>query len=513
MGLTRRGVFRVVNGALALLALSPSFAEKAAAQAMGDPQPFPDDYVVSLARTMAGKEFVPLSSDMDPLLADLTYDAYRSIRFDTGRSIWKGDPGNFSLDLLHTGFVFRQPIDIYLVTGSEQRRVAYDPTLFDFSGIKANPDPARKGAGYSGFRVRYPLNQPDVADEFAVFQGASYFRAVGKGQHYGLSARGLAIDTAQPKGEEFPFFRAFWVRKPEAGGSALVIDALLDSKSATGAYRFTLRPGQTTQIDVELTLFPRVDIAHIGFAPLTSMFLFDATNRNRFDDYRDSVHDSDGLAMLTGRGEWLWRPLANPKTLQISAFVDQGPRGFGLMQRKRTYQDYLDLEARYEMRPSLWVEPVGDWGAGHVELVEIPSGSEVNDNVVVYWRPRDPIAKGTEVRQTYRLHWTDRWPPPGTPQPAQTRSSAVGLSHHTDGDNRLFVLDFAGGNLSGDIAAEVSTGQGRILNAVTQPNPEIGGIRVHFELDPQGGDMAELRVRLIRGTEPVSETWLYRWTA
>lgn len=512
MTVTRREVLRVVNGGLALAMLSPAWAGAASGQTLGDAQPFPDDFVVSLARSLAGKDYVPQSGDMAPLLADLSYDAYRTIRFDTGRSIWRGEP--FSLDLLHTGFVFRQAVDLYLVTGDEQRRVAYDPSLFDFSGLPAAPDSGAAGAGYSGFRIRHPVNTPDTADEVAVFQGASYFRAVAKGQHYGLSARGLAIDTAQPKGEEFPFFSAFWIRRPDPGAVSLVIDALLDSRSVTGAYRFTLRPGPTTQIDVEMTLFPRVDIAHIGLAPLTSMFLFDATNRNRFDDYRNAVHDSDGLAMLTGRGEWLWRPLANPRSLQISAFMDQAPRGFGLMQRKRAYGDFRDLEAKYEARPGLWVEPVGDWGAGHVELVEIPSPSEVNDNIVVYWRPRDPVARGTEVRQTYRLHWTDRWPPAGALQLAQARLSAAGIAHHrNEPDTRLFVIDFAGGNLSGDVTAEVSTGQGLILNPVTQANPEIGGIRVHFELDPQGSEFAELRVRLVRGQEPVSETWLYRWTA
>jgi glucans biosynthesis protein len=216
--------------------------------------------------------------------------------------------------------------------------------------------------------------------------------------------------------------------------------------------------------------------------------------------------------MLTGRGEWLWRPLSNPQTLQISAFVDHGPRGFGLMQRKREFSDYRDLEARYERRPAVWVEPVGDWGAGHVELVEIPSGSEVNDNIVTYWRPRDPLGAGREVRLTYRLYWGDGWPLQGPAPLARAQSSMSGGAHHRDGERRLFVIEFTGGNLDGDIKAEVSTGQGQVSNIVSQPNPETGGIRVHFELDTAGSPLAELRARLVKGSEPVSETWLYRWT-
>ena len=254
-----------------------------------------------------------------------------------------------------------------MVSDGKQRRISYDPTC---STSRPAGVPLREGVGFSGLRLRYPLNQPGLLDEFCVFQGASYFRAIGKGQVYGLSARGLAIDTAQPKGEEFPAFRGFWIRMPQPGAMAIVIDALLDSQSVTGAYRFTVRPGETTQIDVELTLFPRTDITHVGVAPLTSMFLFDMIDRTRFDDYRASVHDSDGLAMLTGRGEWRGGHCQSADA-QISAFIDHGPRGFGLMQHKRDFADYRDRPRRATSTRRVG-RPVGDWGAGHVELVGSP---------------------------------------------------------------------------------------------------------------------------------------------
>lgn len=512
MRVSRRELLQSFQGAAALAALSVLPAAAATIPEnvlLGAGQPFPDDFVLSLARELASKPYKEQAVDLPPELANLTYDQYRDIRFNLEKSIWKGQPPGFSFDLFHTGLYYKTPVDVFVVADGQSRKINYVPDLFTF-GPSVQPPKGDRDLHYSGFRVRYPLNRPDYDDEFAVFQGASYFRAIGKGQNYGLSARGLAINTAQPKGEEFPVFRAFWIKKPQPDSPALVVYALLDSPSCAGAYRFTLRPGDETQMDVELMLFPRAELDHVGFAPLTSMFLFDDKNRAQFDDFRSAVHDSDGLGMLTGQGEWIWRPLNNPKDLQISAFVDTSPRGFGLMQRKRRYGDYLDLEARYEKRPSLWVEPVGDWGAGHVELIEIPSDREINDNVVAFWRPKDPITKGTEYSLTYRLHWCNNWPITAGQAPAQAVFSGSGLNF--DQNRRLFIIEFTGGNLSGDIKADVSANAGDISNVVSAFNPETGGNRLSFELDPKGQSTVELRALLTRDGKPVTETWLYRWT-
>jgi glucans biosynthesis protein len=499
-------------GAAALTAALPSGLSTARAQetdlfeAAAD---FPEDFVKRRAQALAAEAFKQETIALPKGLDQLTYDQYRDIRFNIDRSLWKGEPHRFSFDVLHSGFYYTYPVDIHVVEGDRQAKLRYAPELFTFGPLVPKPD-GLTDLHYSGFRLRYPINRPDYTDEFAVFQGASYFRAVGRGLLYGLSARGLAIDTGQPSGEEFPMFRAFWIRKPEEGANAVVVHALLDSPSVTGAYRFTLKPGEETIMDVELELFPRRTIEHPGIAPLTSMYLFDAMNHGGFDDYRPAVHDSDGLMMLTGAGEWLWRPLANHKTLQVSAFQDAAPRGFGLMQRKRRYDDFLDLEAKYERRPSAWVEPIGDWGAGAVELYEIPTELEINDNIVAFWRPKDPLVQGSSYSYVYRLHWLAERLPGEAGDIAAVRFSGGGMNF--DRKLRLYVIEFAGSNLSGNLAAEVEASAGKISSIVVQSNEFNKMTRLSFEHDVTDVDLSELRAVLMRDGRKVSETWLYRWT-
>ncbi len=474
------------------------------------PSPYSENFVVERARALARQPYKDPPIVFPPELANLTYDQYRDIRFNPEHAFWSDGNCPFRFDVLHSGFYYKQPVDIYVVEANQQRKINYRPELFTF-GPSLTPPAEDADLHFSGLRLRHPINNPGVWDEFCVYQGASYFRAVAKGQLYGLSARGLAIDTAQPSGEEFPRFRSFWVTRPAADASAVVVEALLDSKRIAGAYRFTIRPGDVTRIDVEMTLFPRVDLDHVGIAPLTSMFLFDATDHYRFDDFRPAVHDSDGLLMFTGRGEWLWRPLANPRELQVSAFVDQAPLGFGLMQRQRAFAGYNDLEANYQRRPSVWVEPVGDWGAGNVELVEIPSNREINDNIVAYWHPARVLTANTAYSMTYRLHWCNDWPLPGVAAPADVVASASGLNFKQD--KRLFVIDFTGGDLTGTVTGQVIASTGEVSNIVAVPNPATKGIRLSFELDPKSATLVELRAVLQRDDKPISETWLYRWTA
>lgn len=512
MNLTRRKLLGSLQGlaatALAARAGLPA-AQAQGVELLGPTSSFADDFVLELARERAKSPFKEEKIEMPPGLENLNYDQYRDIRFNSEKSIWRGEPHGFSFDLFHSGFYYTSPVDIYVVTENEQAKLNYVPDLFTFGPLVPKPD-GKLDLHYAGFRLRYPINSPDYFDEFCVFQGASYFRAVGKNLLYGLSARGLAVDTGQPKGEEFPFFRAFWVRKPVADAASIVVWALLDSPSTTGAYRFTIRPGNATQMDVEMTLFPRRDLEHVGIAPLTSMFLFDAMNHAAFDDYRPAVHDSNGLMMLSGNGEYLWRPLANHTSLQISAFMDNSPGGFGLMQRARSYGDFLDLEAKYERRPSLWVEPIGDWGQGAVELYELPSRKEINDNIVAFWQPRQKPAKDGSSSFVYRLYWCDKWPLDANEGKAQARFSGSGLNF--DQNRKLYIIDFEGGSLSGDVVADVTASAGKISNVVSQPNPQSGGVRLSFELDPGNAEMCELRALLKRGSDQISETWLYRWT-
>ncbi|MEO6186291.1 MAG: glucan biosynthesis protein, partial [Steroidobacteraceae bacterium] len=349
--------------------------------------------------------------------------------------------------------------------------------------------------------------------EFIVFQGASYFRAVGQGQVYGLSARGLALRTADAGGEEFPAFTHFWIEKPALRDDSIVIYALLDSPSTTGAYRFDVTPGTQTDVAVHFTLYPRVDLKGVGIAPLTSMFLFDGTNRARFDDFRSRVHDSDGLLFEQRNGERAWRQLANPKTLQVSALTSTSPRHFGLVQRARLLSDYQDLEANYERRPTAWVDMPETDASGELMLVEIPTSNETNDNIVAFWRPRDVIPAGQPYEGSYTLHWTAEALLPSK----VARFTAARSALSSNGQRRLFLLDVSGlvpeREDAADITLDITTSAGTVLHKVVQHNAAIRGLRATFELDPGGADLVEVRAVLRRNGRALSETWLYRWTA
>lgn len=488
--------------ALDVLAASAAPAEESAR--------FDAGTVRTLARTLAANPYKAPDTALPGELDKLSYDDYRNIRFNAERAIWRGEGLPFEVQLLHRGFLFRDRVDLHLVADGKATRLRYDPAFFRFEhGLKAPQGNA--DLGFSGFRLHGPLNRPDYFDEIAVFQGASYFRAVAKGQVYGSSARGLAVRTGHPSGEEFPIFKAFWIETPRPGVPSVVLHGLLDSPSAAAALRFTLRPGETTVMTVEMALYPREDVAEAGLGPQTSMFLFDPGDRSGFDDFRPAVRDAQGLGIIDGRGEYLWRPLSNPSRLQISEFGGANVRGFGLMQRQRSFFDYQDLEARYERRPSLWVEPIGDWGEGAVQLVEIPTDQEIHDNIVAFWRPKEPLRKGGEYNYTYRLHWT--WDMPTPASLARFADLRVG----GEAGRRLMVLDLVDGPLRDvkleDVEARVSASAGAISTVVLQPNPDISGARLSFVFEPKGVDLSELRAGLFAGGNPVSETWLYRWTA
>jgi len=502
--LLRRELLR--TGASVPLAL----ALNSAAAADDMPAPFTADTVPALARQLASQPFKPPDEQLPAELRNLDYAHYLDIRFKPENALWNGQGLNFTVQFLHRGYLYKDRVDIYQVVNSQALPVQYTQDLFTFGNIR----PPTGDIGFAGFRLHFPINRLNYLDEFSAFLGASYFRAVARGQGYGLSARGLAINTAEPTGEEFPLFRSFWLEQPPKGADAIAVHALLDSKSATGAFRFIITPGQQTLFDVEARIYPRVDIATIGLAPLTSMFFYGPNSRARTDDWRAAVHDSGGLALRTGHDERIWRPLINPHELQISAFSDANPRGFGLMQSPRQFVYYQDLEARYEKRPSLWVEPLGNWGQGIVELVEIPSDKEVNDNIVAFWRPHDPLKAKSEFTLSYRLHWCWSEPDPGpVAQVVQTRA---GLA--LNGTDRQFVIDFAGVPLDAwdkqqPPGLDVGTDKGKIISAVAEHNPELHGWRVSIEFATNKQKMVELHARMMDGDKPLTETWIARWTA
>jgi len=516
--LERRLNRRAILAGLAMAGLTPRIPGTLSddAEAADDPaRDFDDTTVRRIARELAARPYAAPEERLPGGLADIGYDAYRTIRYDAARALWRDAGLPFQMQPFHRGFLFKQKVELYEVADGKAAPIPYDPSAFTLSAVGGAP---AGDLGFAGFRLTNPMNRADHFDEVAAFVGASYFRAIGKGHVYGLSARGLAIATAERSGEEFPLFRAFWLQRPQRGGNSIVVHALLDSPSTTGAFRMTVRPGEDTVFDVESRLYPRVEMPTAGIAPLTSMFLLSPLDRAGEDDFRPGVHDSDGLMLSTGQGEAVWRPLANPRELQVSVFADANPRGFGLMQRRRSFPDYEDLEARYEKRPGAWVEPIGDWGEGAVHLVEIPTREEIHDNIAAFWRPKAPLRPGQEYSYVYRLHWAGAaaFGGGGRPAPAQFFSSRQGAKPAAQGV-RLFVLEASGGRLAalpeGRVPElQVTASVGRIENAVVQRNPETGGWRAHFELVPGNERLVELWARMKDDQGPLTETWLFRWT-
>jgi glucans biosynthesis protein len=385
----------------ALLASSALFCLFSASQLWA----FDLEDVAAKAKDLAAKKFEAPKSNLPAEFRDMKFADYQKIRFREEKAEWATDKTPFKLSFYHQGMHFDTPVKINEVTATDVHEIKYDAGRFDFGDVKFDPKATEK-LGYAGFRVLYPINKDDKNDEVMTMLGASYFRVIGKGQVYGLSARGMAIDTAMPSGEEFPRFTEFWIEKPQTDENHLVIFALLDSPRATGAYQLTLRPGTNTVVDVKSRMFLRDKVGKLGVAPLTSMFLFGANQPSRVPNYRRELHDSSGLSIQAANGEWIWRPLNNPKHLSVSSFSVENPRGFGLLQRGREFSHYEDLDDRYDKRPSAWIEPKGDWGKGTVDLVEIPTADETNDNIVAFWKPETQPAPGESVDFNYRLHWT-----------------------------------------------------------------------------------------------------------
>lgn len=470
--------------------------------------PFDRQWLEQRARELSQEEFQPQELDPDHPLTELSYDQYRAIEFQRGASIWNREDRNFRVGLLHPGFLFKTPVKLNLVSGGVSRGIFYTTDIFNY-GNDSDVVKDTEAPGYSGFRVNTPINKPGKWDEFLVFQGGSYFRALGQHNWYGLSARGLAINTAKPTGEEFPTFTEFWIERPAKHANRIVIHALLESPSVTGAYTFTATPGENTVVEVDSVLYPREELEYFGIAPLTSMFMFDATNRSRFDDFRPAVHDSNGLFMALENGEQIWRPLANPVNLQVSSFMDASPRGFGLLQRSREFDDFEDVEARYQLRPSVWVEPVEGWGAGSVELVEIPSSKEANDNIVAFWRPEQPMEPGRAYRFRHRIYWGMNTPAEN--HPGRVVASRSGLAV-MESKVREFNVDFAAEVIPDDLQPHVETSQGKIIDSRGMRLESNGHYRVTFKFDPEGEDLAEFRLWLTSQDKPWGETWLYRWT-
>jgi periplasmic glucans biosynthesis protein len=485
---------------------------------LGKPQAFDYAWLKGQARALANGVYQPPVSHIPDAVKGLGWDQYQAIRYRPAHALWANEHRRFQVKFFHLGLYYQNPVRMYEVTDGQAQELAYDPAMFDYgkSGLQDSRLP--KDLGFAGFRVHF---HTDLERDIVAFLGASYFRAVGGEMQYGLSARGLAIDCGMDRAEEFPTFTAFWLERPAPDASKFTVYALLDSPSVAAAYRFDISPAAVLVMEVDAALYPRRAIERLGVAPLTSMFQYGENDRRIANDWRPEIHDSDGLAMWTGSGEWLWRPLTNPASLRFNAFLDQNPRGFGLLQRDRNFDHYQDDGAYYDRRPGLWVEPKSGWGKGSIQLVEIPTVDETFDNIVAFWNPTDKPQPGQELLFTYRLYWGAQIPV--NPTLAQVVATRTGLGGIVGQRRRYFswrfVVDFAGANLSMigkhiNLEPVISASRGQIEITSVRPLEAVRGYRATFDLKPTDDSVApiDLRLYLRANGQPLTETWLYQWT-
>ncbi len=483
---------------------------------------FSYDDVVKRARDLAAAPFDARIAPLPDGLAHLDFDAWRDIRFKPDKALLGQDGGPFRMELFHLGHLYTRPVTVNVLRDGIPAPVPYAANLFDYGRNKV-PGGLPINLGFAGFRLHYPLNSPKIMDEVIAFLGASYFRFLGRGQRYGLSARSLGINTAVGQTEEFPFFREFWIDTPGPGAQRAIVHGLLDSESATGAFRFEIYPSQETTLEVTATIFARREIPTLGMAALSSMFLLGKNDHRIADDFRNELHDSDGLLIHSGSGEWIWRPLSNPTEPVASTFLDKDIRAFGLLQRDRNFGDYQDLDLAYELRPSYWIEPRENWGEGRIELLELPTTDETNDNIVASWVPKDPIEAGRTLSYGYRvtaLMNDARLAPGGRAiSTYRTHPRALGSSEPLAPGSTRFIIDFSGGDLAYYSAqpslVEVvpSASNGRMPRWFLKSNTHVRGFRAGIDVQIDPGQSCDLRAFLKSGNRALTETWTFPWRA
>ncbi|RZL66071.1 MAG: glucan biosynthesis protein D [Variovorax sp.] len=513
--------------ALASLGLSPE-AMAANGLKLSQPAPFSFERLIARAQTLAGRPWVAEKPLAPEVLERIDYDAHGKIKFGTANALFRDGPGPFPVTFFHLGRFFQTPVHMHVLerAGGDgfAREILYDAEYFTMPA----DSPARQlpdGAGFAGFRLQESRlgdqkKLPWENNDWVAFLGASYFRAIGELYQYGLSARGIALDVAVPdKPEEFPSFTRFYFEPPADGSSSMTVYALLEGPSVTGAYKFVMQRGKAVVMDIDSRIYLRRDVARLGLVPLTSMYWYSETIKPTAVDWRPEVHDSDGLAIWNGAGERIWRPLNNPTQTRASSFADTKPRGFGLLQRDRAFDNYQD-GVFYEKRPSLWVEPLGDWGEGAVELIEIPTDDEIHDNTVAFWVPKAPAKAGSSYDLKYRLHWTDREPFPSPlahcvatrlgrgGQPGQPRPAGV----------RKFMVEFIGTPLTTlpfgvkpELVLTASRGKFSYVFAEAVPNGVPGHWRAQFDFTSEGAEPVDMRLFLKNGEQTLTETWLYQY--
>jgi glucan biosynthesis protein len=496
-----------------------------AATADGESSPFSFEGLQAQAKQLAASAYVNGKQVLPPTLANMTPQQFNAIQYDAGHSLWKELNGQLDVQFFHVGMGFKQPVRMYSVdaTSNMAREVHFHPSLFNYQSSGVDTQQLKGDLGFAGFKL---FKAPEIdRHDILSFLGASYFRAVDASGQYGLSARGLAIDTYAHKQEEFPDFTKFWFETPGKDSTHFVVYALLDSPSATGAYRFDI-DCQAERVVMEVTAHvnARTAIEQLGISTMTSMFSCGTQERHMCDTIHPQIHDSDRLAMWRGNGEWICRPLNNPGKLQFNAYADNNPKGFGLVQTDHNFASYEDTVDWYSKRPSLWVEPTTPWGEGSINLMELPTTGETLDNIVAFWTPKKPVAAGDSLSFGYKLYWS-ALPPVGTPlaRVHATRSGMGGFiegwapgEHYPEVWARRFAVDFVGGGLerlapNTSIEPIVSVSHGKVQDFNVLVLPDIKGYRVTFDWYPDSDSEAPVDMRLFikSNDRTLSETWLY----
>ncbi|MBB3974715.1 glucan biosynthesis protein [Hansschlegelia beijingensis] len=524
--LDRRTVLQIALAAQAALAFGgPARAAGTDRLKFGKPEPFSYDGLKAFARNLAGKPYQPPAAPDPAIVQKIDYDAHGKIKFKPEDALYAESAGAYPITFMHVGRFFPKTVRMHAVADGQSREILYDPSLFDMPADSIARGLPPQPSAFAGFWVREAKDQvTDKGDwkarePFATFLGASYFRAIGAAGQVGMSARGVALFPAPGAAEEFPDFISFWFEPARTNGEPVTVFALLDGPSLSGAYRFLIHRTAGTLMEIEAEVTMRKEVARLGLAPLTSMYWFSETAKPNLIDWRPEVHDSDGLAMWTGAGERIWRPLNNPPRIMTSTFSDENPKGFGLLQRDRDFDHYED-GVRYEDRPSTWVEPVGDWGKGAVQLVELPTDDEIHDNVVAYWIPEQSAAPGATIALAYKLHWQDDEPfPTGLGRCVATRLGRGGQPGlPRPAGVRKFIVEFLGGPLAdipyGETVEPVlwaSRGKFSYVFAEAVPSDIKGHWRAQFDLTVEGPEPVEMRCYLKAGGQVLTETWLYQY--
>jgi glucans biosynthesis protein len=517
-GLDRRAMMQI--GAFATLgAMATQASAQGAGPKLGPEQPFSFDLLKQMAKERASKPYVAPPQPAPEIVDKLDYDAWGKIRYKNEAAVYANGPEPFPVTFFHLGKFFKKSISAYVVADGKAREIIYDPSVFDMPadspalGLKA-------GSGFAGVRIQEPKGGALdwKTNDWVAFLGAAYFRAIGADRQYGLSARGVALDTWQVgREEEFPDFTKFWIGP--AQGDTLTLHTLMEGPGIVGAYRFLMQRGKGVVMDIDCALYLRKDYIRFGLAPLTSMYWYSETRKPEGVDWRPEIHDSDGLAMWTGAGERLWRPLNNPPRVMASAFGDNNPKGFGLLQRDRNFDHYQD-GVFYDRRPSVWIEPKGQWGKGTVQLVEIPTDDEIHDNIVCAWVPEKPTKPGDEVNLSYRLHWQSDEPyPTELARCVATRLGNGGVPGQPRPKGvRKFMVEFLGGplkNLPKGVKPEAvlwaSRGTFSYVFTEAVPDDVPGHWRAQFDLTVEGNEPVEMRLFLRSGEQLLSESWMFQY--